>query len=311
MNSSSQMTLHLEPCTHMIYRPFGGLDSFRLISDPAGRLAVTTFPMEVARRLAASFDQWSACYVLAGRGQAYIAQSHCAMKCIAEHALDPAKAFATDAYLIHSQRELDTMDWSIRLYLEHRLSELTTEAKFVRLVNPIEPRVLPWRLEQAATLENVVAQARRLLFDGGCRVLDGNLPGPPAAQVKEGESADADEAGEFACSRGPAKEEFEFDYCGIRARGHSDLNGFVVMAGSEARSVLKPSLRQNIKMLRADLLASGVVVPIPRAKDRLRFQVDWCFFSPAVAAKFVAGAHVAGTKWVRHRSSPPIGSRTR
>jgi hypothetical protein len=49
------------------------------------------------------------------------------------------------------------------------------------------------------------------------------------------------------------------------------------------------------------------VVPIAGVTDRLRFQVDWRFFSAAVAAKFVAGAHCAGTKWVRPRNAPSSG----
>ncbi|WP_271553575.1 hypothetical protein [Bradyrhizobium sp. CCBAU 45394] len=304
------MTLQLQPCTHTIYRPFGGIEGYRLISDPAGRLAVTTFPMEMARRLSASMDQWSACYLLTGGGQAYLGQSHYAMKCIAEHVVDPAKAFASDVFLIHAQEEPRTMDWSTRLYLEHRLSELAREAGLVRLANTVEPRVLPWRLEQTATLELLATQARRLLFDAGCRVVDGNLLSQPTAQGKGDDSDDAKEAVEIACPTRPVPEEFAFDYRGIWARGYHADQGFVVAAGSELRATETHSLRKNIKRLRADLLARDVVVPIAGVTDRLRFQVDWCFFSAAVAAKFVAGAHVAGTKWVLPRNAPPIGRAT-
>ncbi|SFN44120.1 hypothetical protein SAMN05216573_11365 [Bradyrhizobium sp. Rc3b] len=298
----SSETLQLQPCTHTIYRPFGGIEGYRLISDPAGRLAVTTFSTEMARRLAAGFDQWSACYVLAGNGQAYIAQSQCAMKCIAEHAVDPAKAFATEVFLIHEQEEPRTMDWSTRLYLEHRLSVLVKEAGLVRLANAAEPRVLPWRLEQA---ERLVEEARRLLFDAGCRVLNGNFPSQPTAEAKGDDNQDAEEAVEIASPIGRVPLELEFDYCGIWARGSADHEGFfVVKAGSELRARENPSLRQNIRRLRADLRGRGVVVPIAGVTDRLRLQVDWRFFSAAVAAKFVAAAHVAGTKWVRPAARP-------
>lgn len=300
-----ETTLQLQPCTHTVYRPFGGVEGYRQISDPAGRLAVTTFPMEMARRLSAGFDQWSACYLLTGGGRVYIGQSHCAMKSIAEHAVNPAKAFASEVFLIHAQEEPRTMDWSTRLYLEHRLSELAKEAGLVRLANTVEPRVLPWRLEQTATLELLATQARRLLFDAGCRIVDGNLPSQPTAQAK-GDDSDAEEAVEIGCPTRPVPREFAFDYCGIWARGYHADQGFVVAAGSELRATETPSLRKNIKRLRADLLARGVVVPIAGVTDRLRFQVDWCFFSPAVAAKCLAGAHVAGTKWVLLLKSPSI-----
>ncbi|TFV30959.1 hypothetical protein E4K66_32760 [Bradyrhizobium frederickii] len=299
MNFSPE-TLQLQPCTHTIYRPFGGIEGYRLISDPTGRLAVTTFPTEMARRLAAGFDQWSACYVLAGNGQAYIAQSQCAMKCIGEHAVDPAKAFATEVFLIHAQEEPRTMDWSTRLFLEHRLTDLAKQAGLVRLANTVEPRVPPWRVERAATLELLATQTRRLLFDAGCRVVDGSLPSRPSAQGECDDTGDGEKAVDIACPTRPAPEEFAFHYCGIWARGHRDHEGhFVVRAGSEVRKMQTTSLRKNIKKLRADLLASGIVMPIVGRKDRLRFQVDWCFFSPAVAAKFVAGAHISATKWVR------------
>lgn len=306
-----ETTLQLQPCTHTVYRPFGGVEGYRQISDPAGRLAVTTFPMEMARRLSAGFDQWSACYLLTGGGRVYIGQSPCAMKSISEHAVNPAKAFASEVFLIHAQEEPRTTDWSTRLYLEHRLSELAREAGLVRLANTVEPRVLPWRLEQTATLELLATQARRLLFDAGCRVVDGNLPSQSTAQGKGDDSDDAEEAAEIGSPMAPPLEgELEFDYCGIWARGRHDHEGFVVKAGSELRAMETLSLRKNIKRLRADLLARGVVVPIAGVTDRLRFQVDWCFFSAAVAAKFVAGAHVAGTKWVLPRNAPPIGRAT-
>ncbi|WP_167561229.1 hypothetical protein [Bradyrhizobium sp. AS23.2] len=44
------------------------------------------------------------------------------------------------------------------------------------------------------------------------------------------------------------------------------------------------------------------MAPIAGIKDRLCFQLAWPFFSAAVAAKFVTGAHVAATKWVRPRA---------
>ncbi len=307
MKFLSETTLQLQPCSHIIYRPFGGVDSYRQISDPAGRLAVTSFPMLMARRLAAGVDQWPACYVLAGNGQAYIAQSPCAMKAIAAHAVDPTKAFASEVFLIHAQEEPRTMNWSTRLHLEHRLSELAKEAGLVRLANTMEPRVVPRGIEHAATLELLVAQARRLLFDAGCRVFNANVMGQLPAEAGADDNQDADDAVAIGSpTTSPTEAELEFDYCGIWARGHHDEEGFVVSAGSEVRQVETASLRKNIKRLRADLLARGVVVPIAGVKDRLRLQVDWRFFSAAVAAKFVAGAHVAGTKWVRPRTPGPI-----
>ena len=299
-------TIPMQPCTHTIYRPLGGIEGYRQIRDPAGRLAVTAFPLAMAGSLAATCDLWSACYVIAGHGQAYIGESNRAVKCVAAHAADPAKAFAAEAYLLHEQ-EPHTLEWSARLYLEHRLTGLAEEAGLVTLANPVEPRVLPWPVEHAATLERLVTDGRRLLFDAGCRIFNANVASQLPAEAETDDNQDADEAVEIDLPMAPSPEgELELDYCGIWARGYHDHEGFVVAAGSEVRNIETPSLRKNIKTLRADLLARGVVVPIAGVKDRLRFQVAWPFFSAAVAAKVVAGAHVAATKWVRPRTPGPI-----
>lgn len=304
-------TIQVQPCTHTIYRPLGGIDGYRQIRDPAGRLVVTAFPLAMARSLAATRDL-SACYVIAGQGEAFIGESNRALKCIADHAEDPAKAFAAEAFLLHEQ-EPHTLEWSARLYLEHRLFGFAKEAGLVALANTGEPRVLPWPVEQAATMERLVTDGRRLLFDAGCRILNANrasqLPAQAAIQAASDDDQNAGEAVEIdlPMTLPPEGEPtLKLDYCGIWARGYHGPEGFVVTAGSEVRNVQTPSLRKNIKKLRADLLGRGVVVPIAGVKDRLRLQVSHCFFSAAVAAKFVTGAHVAATKWVRPRPLEPI-----
>ncbi|WP_024343015.1 hypothetical protein [Bradyrhizobium japonicum] len=296
----------VQPCTHTIYRPFGGVEDYRQIHDPAGRLAVTAFPLSMARSLAATCELWSACYVIAGRDEAYIGESNRAVRCVAEHAAAASNIFGAEAYLLHAQ-EPHVLPWSARLRLAHRLNELAKEAGLVTLANTVEPRGLPCPGEHAAALERLVADGRRLLFDAGCRIFNANLVRQLPAEAEFDDNQAVNAVVETGLPMAPPAEgELEFDYCCIWARGHHDREGFVVRAGSEVRNIETPSLRQNIKKLRADLLAMGVVVPIAGIKDRLRFQVDWRFFSAAVAAKFVAGAHVASTKWVRPRTPGPI-----
>ncbi|WP_407117267.1 hypothetical protein [Bradyrhizobium sp. LMG 9283] len=298
-------TIPVQPCTHTIYRPRGGIEGYRQVRDPAGRLAVTAFPIAMAKDLAASCDLWSACYVIAGHGEAYIGESNRAARCVAEHAADPAKAFAAEAYLLHEQ-EPHTLAWSARLYLDHRLTALAQEAGLVTLANTAPPRVLPWPVEHTATLERLVTEGRRLLFDAGCRIFNANRVRrlPADAEIKGSQNADEAAATDLPMAS-PPEGELELDYCGIWARGHHDDEGFVVSAGSEVRNILNASLRQNIRDLRAELRAKGVLVPIAGVQDRLRFRVGWTFFSAAVAAKLITGAHVAATKWVRPRSPEP------
>jgi hypothetical protein len=288
-------TNNLQPHSYTIYRPEGEIDGYRQVHDPAGGLAVAAFPIAMAKDLAATCELLSACYVIVGHGQALIGESIRALQCVAEHAVDPAKAFASEVYLVHAQ-EPHMIAWSTRLRLARRLAEVAQEVGLVTLADNAEPRVAPYALEHAATLERLVTDGRRLLFDAGCRVFNGSS----AAEAETDQNVD----GGIDVPGAPG--DLEFDYCGIRAWGYHDLDGFVVARGSEVRNVETASLRRNIKKLRADLRARGVLVPIAGVKDRLRFAVAWQFFSPAVAAKLVAGAHVAATKWVRPRRSRPI-----
>jgi hypothetical protein len=72
------------------------------------------------------------------------------------------------------------------------------------------------------------------------------------------------------------------------------------------RSIVNPSVRQNIKHLRLKLLAAQALAAIPGVQDRKRLRVAVRFFSAAVAAKALTGAHVAATKWVRPRYPQPL-----
>lgn len=294
------------PCTHLVHRPHGGIEGLRQIHDPAGRLAVTAFPIDMAEELATICDVRSACYVVAGRGQAFIGESNRAVECVATHAADPARAFATEAYLLH-ERAPHSLDWSARLHLAYRLTKIAQETGLITLANTVEPKVRALPAEHAATLERLVTEARRLMFDAGCRTFNGNGASGLSAQVAIDNDQGLEEAAVDRQVALTPESELEFDYCSIRARGHHSPEGFVVAKGSEVRDVEMPSLRKNIKALRADLRAKGIVTQFAGVKDRLRFETAWPFPTAAVAAKFVAGAHVAATKWVRpRRSTPPI-----
>jgi hypothetical protein len=71
------------------------------------------------------------------------------------------------------------------------------------------------------------------------------------------------------------------------------------------RSIVNPSLRRNIKHLRLKLLAAQALAAIPGVQGPHAF-AGCGFFSAAVAAKALTGAHVAATKWVRPRYPQPL-----
>src|SRR5260370_23108611 len=65
-------TNNLQPHSYTIYRPEGEIDGYRQVRDPAGGLAVTAYPIAMAKDLGATCELLSACYVIAGHGQALI-----------------------------------------------------------------------------------------------------------------------------------------------------------------------------------------------------------------------------------------------
>lgn len=82
---------------------------------------------------------------------------------------------------------------------------------------------------------------------------------------------------------------------GAHGEGAETAEGFVVSAGSVARSAEVPSIHQWLTELRARLVESGVVEHAP---DGLRFTQDYVFESPSAAAGVLLGRAANGrTEW--------------
>ena len=80
----------------------------------------------------------------------------------------------------------------------------------------------------------------------------------------------------------------------------------MVVAGSEMRSIVNPSVNPIIHTRRAELAAADALLAIPGVQDRLRLCVPVWFPSAAIAAKVITGAHVNSSKWVAPRNPRPI-----
>jgi hypothetical protein len=82
---------------------------------------------------------------------------------------------------------------------------------------------------------------------------------------------------------------------GATAEGKQTADGFVVLAGSIARTDTVPSIHAYMKELRETLLGEGV---IEQAPEGLRFLRDHLFNSPSTAAGVVLGRAANGrTEW--------------
>lgn len=288
------------PCAHTIYRPMGGIEGLREIRDPVGRLMVTAFPFAMARSFATTYERLAACYLLADHVTVYIGESMKTGRRLGEHAADPSKAFAREVFLIHAQ-EPQSLDRSALLFLQCRLTELAEEAGLVKLSNNANPQVLQWSDEDCAIFDRFVGDAQRLLFDAGCRAFNSNCASqlPTVSETEIGLSPEDDAAMEIDVPvTPPVGGELQLAYGDLWARGYWAEEGFVVLAGSEVRSVINPSANPIVTKRRGELAAAQALVAIPGLQDRLRLQVSVRFPSAAIAAKVVTGAHVSGNKWV-------------
>jgi hypothetical protein len=80
---------------------------------------------------------------------------------------------------------------------------------------------------------------------------------------------------------------------GADGRGRETKDGFVVLAGSRARTTEVPSIHAYLKELRQQLLARGVLAV---DGDRLPFKQDYRFSSPSTAAGVLVGGAANGRK---------------
>lgn len=293
--------------THTVHRPFGGIEDLREIRDPAGRLMVTVFPFEIARRFSAAYETVAACYVLLGHGKIYIGHSRQTGKRLFEHASDPAKSFAGEVYIIHAQHD----GWLFRValqYLEDRLTELAQEAGLVELTNCVSARTDHRSDEDRMIFERFVSESQRLLFDAGCRAINAAPASqlPAAAEANRGVDPADEVPAQIDVDAVPSLGgELGLDCCDLWARGYHCKEGFVVLAGAEVRTVVNRSAKDTfIVELREGF--KDVLVPIRGVDDRQRLEAAVLFESAAMAAKFLIGARMGGTKWVRPRYAEQI-----
>lgn len=311
MTTTDAAPLNQCPSTAVIHRPFGGILSYRRISDRAIRAVVHAFPMsELSRVAAAGMLGTAGAYAMTDGKVAYIGESRRPLRRLSEHAADSAKIFARDVYVVGGC-EGAAFDKLLAVDLQFRLTRCAVEAGVVTVwkgANPVEPDLTD---AERATHDRIAADALRLLHDAGCRIFHPVIdPGAPA----QPEEALPDDAADGADSEPMAigvstvplgSDELELRYGGLFARGYWAAGRFVVSAGSEVRRTTNDSVHPLTRSRRAELFAAGVLSPIPGVGDRRRLTVAISFASTSIAAKVIAGAHSAG-RWVPRDRSPAV-----
>lgn len=135
-------------------------------------------------------------------------------------------------------------------------------------------------------------------------VVNGNRPGEPALSAADQAEADGFLAELLnilpaigvdyfttATPRAIATREYVLDERGASGRGTEQPDGFVVRAGARARKDETPSIPENVRKLRAALIADGT---LRDAGDHFALTTDTLFRSPSLAAGVLVGASING-----------------
>jgi len=299
------MTEFSTATTTIVFRPFGGLDGYRIVSDRASRAVVHAFALsDLAAVAGAGFLTGGCAYVLTGGGIAYIGESGKPARRLGEHAADPSKAFAREAFVIGGC-DGAAFDKSLVLDFQFRLTKAAAEAGSVTVTkgaNPVRPAI---PAADRSTHDRIFADAMRLLYDAGCTIFKGASPAvsepgssvDPSAPFPDsglGGPASSEDGGPMAIGVSAMRtdgETFELRYCNLWARGYRSGGRFVVAAGSDIRTTTNDSVGSVTRRRREELFQAGVLAEISGVPDRRRLMVEVAFATESIAAKVVCGAH--------------------
>jgi hypothetical protein len=289
-------------CTTIVHRP-ADIAGLREATDDSSGVVVRAFPFAELTSVVAARLLWCpGAYILGGESHAYIGEAVVLGRRLPAHMTDPAKGFASEVFVITTVDPL-RLDKSSVLYLQKRLTEQAEAAGLVTVLKGAAPPSVDLPAYRVATLDRILRDGYRLLFDAGCRAFHSIEPARPAAPETDPALAVAGEAedrgllriGVSIPSDAPA---YELFYTGTRARGHELQDGFfVVAAGSDIRVEINESVNPIVRTRRARLHDRNALMPIAGVTDRMRLADHVEFPSAAIAAKVVCGAHVNSGQW--------------
>jgi len=295
--------------TTIIYRPTGGIESYREVHDGVTDMVVSAFAWAMIREVPISAVP--ACYLLVDHSNVYLGETVDIKRRMSEHARDSAKNFAREVYIIGAASRLSELwsDSTTAEFLQCVLTDLAENANLVEVMKGANPRIPGLSNDRRALLEPLVRHSQRLLFDAGCRVFRSNSP-TQRRVAADAESLGSDPSGPMLIGVNATPlpgSEVELAYGDLWARGFPHEGRFVVMAGSEVRYSINESAWDWVKEDRDQLRAEGALLPMAGLEDRERLSVNISFGSASSAAKLITGSRDS-SKWVplRSRSNPGI-----
>jgi hypothetical protein len=295
--------------SNIVYRPVGGVADYREISDEGCGLTVTAFTWASAREV--PMPLVPAAYILATHCLAYFGETGELKRRMSEQVRD--KSWVREAYIVKGSDSSSKL-WSDSMtpeFFQYRFDELAKQADLVDIVKGREPIMPDLSAPRRATLEMLLHQSLRLLFDAGCRVFHAPF-GSMRRVAPEIEMIGPEDAGSMkigVTAAAPPGSELEIAYYDLWARGYPVDGGFTVLPGSEVFSTNNPSGRDWVDKRRTELREAGALVAMPGLDDRERLCAAVEFETQKAAAKFVTGSRDGG-RWILPRYSQPILSTT-
>jgi hypothetical protein len=207
-----------------------------------------------------------------GKDLVYVGEAESVFKRLTQHLTQ--KDFWNEAIVFISKDE--NLNKAHIKYLENRLHEIATAVNRYQVENNSTPTQSSIAESDRAEMEEFIANIKILI----------NTLGHKAFEEKR----------EIKTTQQAEKDTFYIKATrGADAQGEPTTDGFVVFKGSKIASKLVPSLRDNFKRLREQLIDNKV---IKKKNGTLEFCEDYVFSSPSTAAVIVMGRNANGlTEW--------------
>ena len=207
-----------------------------------------------------------------GKDLLYVGEAESVFKRLTQHLTQ--KDFWNEAIIFISKDE--NLNKAHIKYLENRLHEIAKKVNRYQVENNSTPTQSSIAESDRAEMEEFIANIKILINTLGHKVFE------EKREIKTTQQAEKDTFYIKAAR-------------GADAQGEPTTDGFVVFKGSKIASKLVPSLRDNFKRLREQLIDNKVII---KKNESLEFCEDYVFSSPSTAAVIVMGRNANGlTEW--------------
>jgi hypothetical protein len=287
----------------------------REVTDAINRLTVCGFRFaDTAAVLGSSALTHPGVYLLVSRTHVYVGQSsHLALRLL-KHLGDETKQWPTEVFVV-TAFDAKYFDKAAACYFEQLMIEEAETAGLVKVVNRVNSAGASMRSEEKVSLDRLAEDARRMLYDAGCRIFHSNDP-PVVPQSSETvapcfSESDHDDLGmvPVGYTAVPAGcTEIQLIYGDVWARGFEHESKLVVLPGSDLRLQVNPSVLRIVRDRRERLMSNGSVISVPNNHFRFATAVSFC--SATIAARTICGAHVTADLWQPSGRAPLVPFRT-